>query len=176
MCRTRHYTVLTFSLLNIPDDSALLLLPAAVSVTEDVQHLMLVFNIWNLCPQPVCVRASVPSFLAALWWEESQLQRFEYCMRPLYLASRGDAALRHARAANQFCSLKPQPLFLSTIHTFLSYSTIEGPTCFLKVGSSLNSVDIYWNIASSREAGPSVDVSIIHLIKESVTTYYTGST
>ena len=172
MCRTRHYTVLTFSLLNIPDDSA----PAAVSVTEDVQHLMLVFNIWNLCPHPVRVRLSVPSFLAALWWEESQLQRFEYCMRPLYLASRGDAALRHARAANQFCSLKPQPLFLSTIHTFLSDSTIEGPKCFLKVDSSLNSVDIYWNIASSREAGPSVDVSIIHLIKESVTTYYTGST
>ena len=144
MCRTRHYTVLTFSLRNIPDDSALLLLPAAVSVTEDVQHFMLVFNVMKSV-WTACVRLSVPSFLAALWWEESQLQRFEYCMRPLYLASRGDAALRHARAANQFCSLKPQPLFLSTIHTFLSYSTIEGPAhmSFKSWLLSLNSVDNY---------------------------------
>ena len=175
MCRTRHYTELTFSLLNIPDDSVPAAAPSCClrnwrcpTPHAGVQYMK---SVWT-----ACVRLSVPSFLAALWWEESQLQRFEYCMRPLYLASRGDAALRHARAANQFCSLKPQPLFLSTIHTFLSDSTIEGPTCFLKVGSSLNSVDIYWNIASSREGGPSVDVSIIHLIKESVTTYYTGST
>ena len=39
MRRTRHYTELTFSLLNIPDDSVPQLSPAAtLSVTEDV-HL-----------------------------------------------------------------------------------------------------------------------------------------